>query len=157
MKRQIVAFHGGPAAITEFQAPEHGCWFSSSQWVAEHYARGGVMHEVILSFTHALSADAHGSSFDEVEYTAAMQKLAATHGIEPPLNHPDPANPKYTTIDADSLAKLAKASGCDGLIIENVYESATDEVATEFVIFDGAQVKLIAATQMRISSKGPQP
>lgn len=157
MKRQIVAFHGGPAAIETFDAPEHGCWFSSSQWVAGHYARGGTLHEVILTFQNALSANAAGNAFDEIEYTPAMARLAAMHELQPTLNHPDPDSPAYTTIDADNLAKLAKASGHDGLIIEGVYESATDEVATELVIFDGAQAKVVATTCMRTPSRGPRP
>jgi hypothetical protein len=143
MKRQIIAFHGTPKEFNTIDTGETGTFLSSSQWVAKHYAQSGFTHEVLINFSNALVIDAKESPFDEVEFTPALEKLVTKANLALTINTPDQDNPNYRTIDADSLARLSKASGFDGLIIENVYESAVDEMATEYVAFSTSQLKIL--------------
>ena len=143
MKRQIIAFHGTPKEFSTIKTGDTGAFLSSSQWVAKHYAQAGFTHEVLINFTNALVVDAKQAPFDEIEFTSALEKLAKQANFTFTPVTPDPENPSHQCINADNLARLAKASGYDGLIVENVYESAVDEMATEYVVFNASQVRIL--------------
>jgi hypothetical protein len=131
----LVVYHGTFCeSILTFETDILGAFFSTDASVAEHYGRENTIYPVYLAIHNPLIADARNSPWDEIEFTPDMRVMAKIAGFKF-------EGYEDGTIDADTLAKLARAAGHDGLIVRNVYESAADVVADEIVAFNPLQIK----------------
>lgn len=130
----LAVYHGSHKADIEAFDPDFlGSYFTSSQAVAENYSQVKI-YSVYLSLKNPLIVDARQNSWDEIKFTGMMKRLAKSCDF-----NFDGYNDG--TIDADTLAKLARSAGHDGLIIKNIYEPDVDVCATEYVAFHPEQIK----------------
>ena len=132
--KPLVVYHGATEDFSAFETDILGAFFTSSPAVADHYSRDTMTMQVYLSLQDPLDVDAKGASWDDIPYAPLLRAAAKRSGF-------DFDGYEDGTIDADTLAQLARAAGNDGVMIRNLYEPATNACATEYIAFRPEDIK----------------
>jgi len=134
--KPLVVYHGTKDEFSEFQTDLLGAFFSSSEEAALQY--GDVTVPAYLSLQKPMEVDAGGSAWDSIPFDAGIREVTRRSGL------------KFDgyedgTIDTDTLAKIARGAGFDGLVVRNVDDGegmgGSAPTATVAVAFRPEQIK----------------
>lgn len=148
--KPLKVYHGCRSAsglVGEPRTNGLGMFFTDSYDFAESYHEGcsaneGKPYAAFLSIKHPLVIDAQNQSWDEIEYTDEIKAVVSKSGLRfDPYELDVGEDEPFLAIDMDTLAKVTKAAGYDGLMVHNLVSTIAEKYS-EIVAFHSEQIRI---------------